>query len=145
MNNPFAPSPTSPPSPQTATGAPRSPPPDDSSHPLRQLTKFNEEHNIRKKTASLRCVVCSKKTSWYCVTCTDGPHARVPVCPSITRGCKAGGRGGCQHACEGFHCKHPTFKKGGKRKNTKRRRLDPDDPILEGDSDEDDRSGTDGD
>ena len=49
MNNPFAPSPTSPPSPQTATGAPRSPPPDDSSHPLRQLTKFNEEHNITGK------------------------------------------------------------------------------------------------
>ena len=145
MNNPFAPNPQLPPSPQTATGTPRSPPPDESAHPLRQLVKFNAEHNITKKTSALRCVVCSKKTSWYCVTCTDGPHALVPVCPSMTRGCKAGGKGGCQHPCEMHHCKHPTFKKGGKRKNTKRRRLDPNDPILEGDSDDDDRSGTDGD
>ena len=135
MNNPFVPAPQSPPSPQTATaGSPRSPPPDDSSHPLRQLSKFNVEHNIKKKSSALRCVVCSGKTSWYCVTCTDGPHALVPVCPTSTRGSHRGGKGGCQHACEAFHCKHPTFKKGGKRKATKRQRLDPDDPELEGDS-----------
>ena len=86
MHNPHAPDPVVPPTPQARTvGSPNSPP-DARAHPLLQLSKFNEHHNIIKKTAALRCVVCNKKTSWYCVACIEGPHSIVPVCPSTTRG-----------------------------------------------------------
>ena len=82
---------------------------------------------------------CGSKTSWYCSTCTDGPHAIVPVCPCTTRGGGKGGKGSKEHACEGHHCKHPAFRLSKRGCKTKRARLDPDDPILAGDSDAEDQ------
>ena len=141
MHNPFAPDPAAAPSPQTGRGSPGSPasgsPTPDGAHPLLQLSKFNKANNIEKKTAQLRCVVCGKKTSWYCSACTTGPFNMVPVCPCSTRGGGKGGRGSKEHACEGHHCLHPGFRLT-KRKNSKRARLDPDDPFLAGESDAED-------
>ena len=142
MHNPFAPDPTPPPSPQTGrgSGSPTSPQPD-GNHPLMQLSKFNQEHGINKKTAALRCVVCGKKTSWYCSACTTGPFNIVPVCPCTTRGGGKGGKGSKEHVCEGFHCQHPGHRHTMRGKKTKRARLDPDDPVLVGDSDADELDG----
>ena len=135
MHNPHVPDPELPPSPQTRTaGSPNSPPPD-SSHPLLRLSKFNQEHNIIKKTNVLRCVICNKTTSWYCAACTEGAHSIVPVCPAITKGGGKGGPGCKEHGCERFHCQHPGYRRPGFRKKSKRARADPDAPILAGDSD----------
>ena len=139
MHNPHVPDPAPPPAPQTRTaGSPGTPPAGDGSHPLRQISKFNQEHNISKKTAALRCICCGKKTAWYCTACTDGANSIVPVCPSVTRGGGKGGKGCKEHSCEGYHCMHPGFRHSKRGRQTKRARLDnPDDPILEGDSDDD--------
>ena len=137
MHNPHAPDPVLPPTPQTRTaGSPNSPP--DTSHPLMQLSKFNLQHGIIKKTAALRCVVCNKQTSWYCSACTEGPHAIVPVCPCTTRGGGKGGAGCKEHPCEAFHCQHPSFRKSQKGKRTKRARRDEREPIFAGDSEDED-------
>lgn len=137
MHNPHAPEPVLPPTPQTRTaGSPNSPP--DASHPLMQLSKFNVQHGIIKKTAALRCVVCNKKTSWYCTACTEGPHSIVPVCPCTTRGSGRGGAGCREHACEAFHCQHPNFRKSQSKKRTKRARRDEHEPIFAGESEDED-------
>ena len=136
MHNPHAPDPTAPPSPQTKTGSPNSMDPE-GAHPLMQISKFNVEHNIHKKTSALRCVICSRKTSWYCAACTEGPNSIVPVCPCTTRGGGKGGKGCKEHACESAHCSRPGFRLHKRPTKTKRARLDPNEPILEGDSDDD--------
>ena len=66
------------------------------------------------------------------------PNSIVPVCPCTSRGGGRGGKGSKEHVCEGFHCKHPSFRAHKRPHSTKRARLDPDEPILEGDSDDED-------
>ena len=108
MYNPHAPDPNARPSPQTCRGSPPcSPCGDDDDctpHVLRQLNKFNQEHNIKKKTCAMKCSICAiKKTSWYCVTCTKGPKQLIRVCPSHSRGGGKGGKGTKEHECEQTH------------------------------------------
>eukprot|EP00962_Isochrysis_galbana_P059971 scaffold33847_cov129-Isochrysis_galbana.AAC.4 len=32
-----------------------------------------------------RCVICNKKTSWCCATCSVAPGALVPICPAVSQ------------------------------------------------------------
>ena len=133
MRNPHAPDPNAKPSPQTGRGSPPGSPDDhDRDHTLRQISLFDRENNIVKKHHQLRCVVCGKKTSWYCVGCTGGPHQMVPVCPCQTRGGGKGGKGTKTHDCERSHCRQ------GKKCARKKRQRTADEDILEGDTEDDD-------
>ena len=143
MYNPHAPSPTAAPSPQTHRapgGSPSSRSPDSEqqcAHPLRQISKFDKEHNIIKKTHQLRCALCHKHTSWYCVTCTEGPNCMVPICPHESRGGGKGEKGTKCHPCEFDHCAHPLFRYGKHKRNERNRARGEEEEILSGDDQED--------
>ena len=44
-----------------------------------------------------RCQMCNQYTSWYCVECSEGKHALVPICPEVTVARKGPRKGEPQH------------------------------------------------
>mmetsp|Transcript_26986 Transcript_26986/g.87181 ORF Transcript_26986/g.87181 Transcript_26986/m.87181 type:complete len:152 (+) Transcript_26986:109-564(+) len=49
-----------------------------------------------------RCVICNKKTSWCCATCSVAPGALVPICPVVSQR-------DATHCCSGQHRAAPLW------------------------------------